>query len=105
MPEQTSPQHDSAPCDLPCDLAVVILNYNTCGLLRDCLHSVRPQQHNLRMCVYVVDNASTDGSAEMVRHEFPKVHLIANTANIGYSAGNNVALRRLGFDQQPPTAL
>ncbi len=71
MPEQTSQQHDRAtsiegsdlPCDLPCDLAVVILNYNTCSLLRDCLVSVRPQRHNLRMCVVVVDNASTDGSA------------------------------------------
>jgi N-acetylglucosaminyl-diphospho-decaprenol L-rhamnosyltransferase len=105
MPEQTSQQNDSAPCELPCDLAVVILNYNTCQLLRDCLHSVQRQRHNLRMCVYVVDNASTDGSAEMVRHEFPKVQLIANTANVGYSAGNNIGLRRLGFDRRPPTPL
>ena len=113
MSEQSSQQHDSAagdqssdlPCDLPCDLAVVILNYNTCGLLRDCLESVQPQRHNLRMCVVVVDNASTDGSADMVRREFPDVHLIANAANVGYSAGNNVALRALGFDRHPPRPL
>ena len=97
-------QSSDLPCDLPCDLAVVILNYNTCGLLRDCLVSVQPQRHNLRMCVVVVDNASTDGSAAMVRREFPNVHLIANTANVGYSAGNNVALHALGFDQHPPKA-
>ena len=92
MPEQTSRKHHSAPCDLPYDLAVIILNYNTCSLLRDCLQSVRPDRHSLRMCVYVVDNASSDGSAEMVRREFPTVHLIANTTNVGYSAGNNVSL-------------
>ena len=105
MPEQTSHKHDSAPCDLPCDLAVVILNFNTCSLLRDCLQSVRPDRHNLRMCVYVVDNASSDGSTEMVRREFPNVHLIANTVNVGYSAGNNLALRALGFGQRPPKPL
>lgn len=109
MPEQTSQQHDSEAniesSDLPCDLAVVILNYNTCSLLRDCLVSVQPQRHNLRMYVAVVDNASTDGSPAMVRSEFPNVHLIANTANVGYSAGNNVALHALGFDQHPAKPL
>jgi N-acetylglucosaminyl-diphospho-decaprenol L-rhamnosyltransferase len=109
MPEQASQEHDSEPCELPselpCDLAVVILNFNTCALLRDCLLSVQPERHSLRLCVYVVDNASTDGSAEMVRREFPQVQLIANAANVGYSAGNNIALRALGFDRQPPAPL
>lgn len=113
MPEQTSRQHASVAkdqgsdllCDLQCDLAVVILNYNTCGLLRSCLASVQPDRCKLRLCVVVVDNASTDGSADMVRREFPDIHLIANPANVGYSAGNNVALRALGFDQHPPRAL
>ncbi|MFN8465759.1 MAG: glycosyltransferase [Caldilineaceae bacterium] len=84
------------------------MNYNTCGnLLRDCLESVQPQRHNLRMCVVVVDNASTDGSADMVRREFPNVHLIANTAKrVGYSAGNNVALRAyLASTGHPPKPL
>lgn len=89
---------------LPPDLAIVILNYNTCSLLRNCLHSLQAEQEDLRVVVYVVDNASSDGSAEMVRGEFPAVQLIVNPANIGYSAGNNTALRRLGFAQSLPLA-
>lgn len=59
------------------DLAIVILNYNTRDLLRDCLRSVFASDTVLRFHVCVVDNASTDGSAEMVAKEFPAVHLIA----------------------------
>jgi GT2 family glycosyltransferase len=109
MPEQASQKQDSTQVggigDRPCDLAVVILNYNTCGLLRACLRSVEPGLHGLRMVVCVVDNASTDGSAEMVRREFPHISLIANPTNTGFSAGNNVALRRLGFGVTPPMPL
>ena len=84
------------------DLAIVILNYNTAALLRDCLHSIAAGDHALRLSVTVVDNASSDGSAEMVRAEFPSVTLIANRTNVGYSAGNNVAMRAFGFDRFPP---
>ena len=84
------------------DLAIIILNYNTAALLRDCLHSIAAGEHALRLSVTVVDNASSDGSAEMVRAEFPGVTLIANSTNVGYSAGNNVAMRALGFDRFPP---
>lgn len=79
------------------DLAIVILSYNTVHLLRECLRSVYAAQTALRYVVYVVDNASADGSAEMVRAEFPEARLIVNRTNIGYSAGNNQALRGLGF--------
>jgi GT2 family glycosyltransferase len=116
MPEQTtaagaavSAASASRPdAGVPCDLAVVILNYNTCSLLRDCLRSLQADQGSLRMRVYVVDNASSDGSTEMVQAEFPTVELIANRANVGYSAGNNTALRRLGFGAEqllPPDRL
>ena len=89
----------SAPvADRPVDLAIVILNYNTAALLRACLRSVQTSAHALRVEVVVVDNASTDGSAALVRTEFPEVRLIANAANVGYSAGNNVGLRSLGFE-------
>jgi len=77
----------------PLDLAIVILNYNTRDLLADCLRSVVAGRGALRTGVCVVDNASSDGSADMVRAEFPQAHLIANRANVGYSAGNNAALR------------
>lgn len=83
--------------DTALDLAIVILNYNTADLLRHCLDSVLAGQDALKIQVCVVDNASTDGSQEMVRTLFPSVHLIANRANVGYSAGNNAGARWFGF--------
>jgi len=81
------------------DLAVVILNYNTATLLQACLRSVFACMGDFRLRVCVVDNASSDGSQAMVRGEFPQVHLIANPANVGYSAGNNVGARWFGFHE------
>ncbi len=83
------------------DLAIVVLNYNTCALLRDCLNSLLQSQGPMRYHICVVDNASNDGSVAMVRTEFPTVHLIVNPTNIGYSAGNNVGLRWFGFSDNP----
>jgi hypothetical protein len=72
----------------------VIVSYNTCELLRRCLQSLfATTQHPLR--VWVVDNASTDGSPAMVRREFPQVQLIASPTNLGFAAANNVALRAI----------
>lgn len=79
-----------------CDLAIVILNYNTRELLRACLASLH-HQPGLDFASCVVDNNSNDGSAEMVSRDFPHVHLIRNTSNSGYSAGNNFGLRLFGF--------
>lgn len=79
------------------DLVIVILNYNTCDLLRACLGSVFASDTALRYAVCVVDNASTDDSVAMVTNEFPQVHLIANRVNSGFSAGNNLGLRAFGF--------
>ncbi len=84
------------------DLAIIIVNYNTCALLRDCLRSVLASQGDLSYRVVVVDNASADDSVEMVRREFPQVDLIASPVNGGYPYGNNVGLRRAGFDEQTP---
>lgn len=81
----------------PCDLLVVILNYNTRELLHNCLRTVLNSSNSLQTTVCVVDNASKDGSAEMVQGEFPAVELIANVRNVGYSAGNNDAMRAFGF--------
>lgn len=77
-------------------LEIVIVN-STGGreLLRACLESLR--RHPLRAGraeVWVVDNASTDGSVEMVSDEFPEVHLEALDGNYGFCVANNVALRR-----------
>ncbi|MCS6842854.1 MAG: glycosyltransferase family 2 protein [Caldilineales bacterium] len=90
------------------DLAVIILNYNTRDLLRRCLQTVFASQGDLRFSVCVVDNASGDGSADMVRQEFPQAVLIASPVNGGFSYGNNLGLRHYGFTDRPgagdPTA-
>src|SRR5512143_622724 len=82
------------------DLAIVIVNYNVCDLLRDCLKSVYAST-GLIFEVCVVDNASPDDSADMVAREFPQAHLIRNTENIGYAAANNLGLRYFEFSHQP----
>ena len=79
------------------DLGIVIVNWNTRDLLERCLRTVCDSEGDLRFCVVVVDNASTDGSAAMVRRLFPNVELIANAENVGYPSGNNIGLRALGF--------
>lgn len=76
------------------DLSIVIVNWNTKDLLRDCLRSVKAGIDGLNVEVLVVDNASQDESAEMVRHDFSWVTLIETEHNLGFAGGNNVALRR-----------
>ena len=76
------------------DVSVVIVNYKVRDLLRDCLRSLEHALARVRGEVWVVDNASDDGSVEMVRAEFPWVRLIANDQNRGYGAANNQAIRQ-----------
>jgi GT2 family glycosyltransferase len=77
------------------DLSIIIVNWNTRDLLRACLSSLREALDGSPLCteVIVVDNASADGSAEMVGSEFPEFRLIANAKNRNYAAGNNQGLR------------
>lgn len=83
-------------------LAVVILNYNRADLLADCLDSIAASPTRCDLSVWVVDNASTDGSAAMVRERFAWVHLIESPVNGGFSAGNNLALRQILALPDPP---
>jgi N-acetylglucosaminyl-diphospho-decaprenol L-rhamnosyltransferase len=83
------------------DLGIVILNWNTRDLLRVCLRSVYASRGALTFQVCVVDNASADSSAAMVKAEFAQTLLIENPVNSGYAAGNNVGLRALGFGPRP----
>ena len=77
------------------DLSVIILNYNTKDLLRDCLQSIKKAKTNgLGFEIIVVDNASTDGSVAMVKKEFPEVKPIINKKNLGFAAGNNVGFKK-----------
>lgn len=70
-------------------LSIVIVNWNTRDYLRACLLSIEAYPPQVEHEVIVIDNASPDGSADMVRSEFPGAHLIANTDNKGYAEGNN----------------
>ncbi len=74
------------------ELSVVIVNWNTRNLLKDCLESLYTTVKNLSLDVYVVDNGSTDGSVEMVEERFPEVRLIRNKENRGFATANNQAL-------------
>jgi len=82
------------------DLSIIIVNYNTHDRLRDCLRSVYASGGDFAFEVWVVDNASTDGSAAMVREEFPQAQLIESPVNGGYAYANNLGLRAAGFDPQ-----
>jgi GT2 family glycosyltransferase len=81
------------------DLAIIIVNWNVRDMLVVCLRAVLADlaSSSLSGQVWVVDNASTDGSVEMLRHKFPTVKLIASEKNLGFAAGNNLALRAIGF--------
>ena len=74
------------------DLSVIIVSWNTRELLRACLHALKSEIDLSRTEVFLVDNASADGSAEMVGKDFNWVSLVANSQNLGFAAANNQAL-------------
>ncbi len=79
------------------DLGIVIVNWNTRDLLAKCLQTVYASAGDFTYRVLVVDNASTDGSADMVRQHFPQAELLVSAENVGYPRGNNSGLRALGY--------
>ena len=74
-------------------LSILIVNWNTRELLRRCLMSIQEFAPKSPYEIIVVDNASSDGSAQMVADEFPSVRLEKNPNNVGYAAANNQAFR------------
>src|SRR5271165_5510665 len=76
------------------DISVVIVAWNARYYLELCLKSLEDAPPNRSMEVLVVDNASSDGSAEMIESKFPRVKLIRSPENLGFSKGNNVAIRQ-----------
>jgi GT2 family glycosyltransferase len=77
----------------PEGLAVVVVSYRCESLLRDCLRSLREHPPGRPTTIHVVDNASGDGTAEMVAREFGEVDLRANDRNLGFGTANNLAIR------------
>jgi len=84
----------AAESDPPLDVSVILVNWNTRELLRQCLGTIPEAADGLTREVIVVDNDSRDGSSEMVAREFPEIRLLKNHRNIGFAAANNQALRR-----------
>lgn len=75
------------------DVSIIIVNYNTKELTRNCLKSVFDKTNGISFEVIVSDNGSNDGSVEMIKSEFPQVVLIENNANLGFGAANNRGLK------------
>ncbi len=71
------------------DISVIIVNYNVKHFLRQCIESIVASTRNLSVEIIVVDNASVDGSQQMLESEFTEVQLINNVNNVGFAAANN----------------
>jgi len=76
------------------DISVVIVGWNAKHYLELCLESLAKAPPRRTMEVLVIDNASTDGSVEMIETKFPWVKLIKSSENLGFAKGNNVAIRQ-----------
>ena len=76
-------------------LSIVIVNYNAGTYLVECLNSLKKVKEEVGFDVWVVDNASTDDSLEIVEKKFPEVIYIKNDENLGFGKANNVALRQI----------
>lgn len=79
---------------LPPDLSIIIVSYQVRTLLEQCLKSLFESNLPFSFEVFVVDNASADGSADFVRQNYPLVQLVANSENCGFAFANNQALRQ-----------
>lgn len=75
-------------------LSVIIVSYNVTHFLEQCLHSVHASGSGIDTEIFVVDNASVDGSIQMVKEKFPGVKCIENTENQGFAKANNQAIRK-----------
>jgi len=78
--------------DISLDLSIVIVSFNTCDLTRQCLTSILQAGDEIGIEIWLIDNASPDGSADVIEREFPKVHLIRNSDNRGLAAATNQGL-------------
>lgn len=77
------------------DISIIIVNWNTKDFLINCIDSIYTTIKNLTFEIFVVDNGSSDGSAEAVKTKFPRIKLILNRSNLGYAKANNQALQEM----------
>ncbi len=77
------------------DVTVGIVNYNDYTRTREAVRSILEQTRNLRIKIYVIDNASQDGSAERIANEFSAISVVFCDRNLGYGTANNLVMKRL----------
>ncbi|GAB4291655.1 MAG: glycosyltransferase [Ignavibacteriaceae bacterium] len=75
------------------DLSIIIVNYNVKEYLQNLVQSIRKASQNLNVEIIIVDNASDDGSVDLIREKLPEIKLIANEKNLGFGKANNIALK------------
>jgi len=83
---------------------VIVVNYNTVGLLRRCLDHVSASRAEATISLTVVDNGSTDSTMAVLHEEYPQVGALRSERNLGFSGGNNLALRQILAESSPRTA-
>src|SRR2546428_13398630 len=74
-------------------LSIVIVSWNTKKLVSECLGSLERSRTRLPMEIILVDNASEDGTAELVSKQFPNVRLVRNDSNLGFAKASNVGIK------------
>ena len=74
------------------DVSIILVSYNTKEFTKNCLKSIFEKTTDVDFDVYVVDNNSIDGTCEMIKSDFPEVHLIENKENLGFGNANNLAI-------------
>lgn len=94
---------------LKTDVSIIIVNYNTCGVLLECIASVYGKTKKVSYEIIVVDNASSDLSSQYIRNKYPQVRLIELDCNLGFGGANNkgveVATGQVVFFLNPDTIL
>ncbi|MCU0642981.1 MAG: glycosyltransferase family 2 protein [bacterium] len=75
------------------DISIIIVNWNSANYLRKCLGSIFDQTKNIEFEIIVIDNASFDGSDQIVKEEFPDVQFIQSDQNIGFARANNLGFQ------------
>ena len=75
-------------------LSVIVVNWNTCALLAECLAAVEREAASIPHDIWVVDNGSSDDSVAMLRRDFPHVQVIESLVNLGFARANNLAMQK-----------
>ncbi len=79
-------------------LAIVIISFNVEKLLKECIESIYRETRDVRFEIWVIDNHSQDTSVQMLKRDFPRIHLIENADNVGFTRANNQAVRQCRTD-------